>query len=111
MSDAICMDKSAGAPKLSWWERIKGVVMAIKRAVAAFFVPKPLPARAFYVAARVVAAMVGSLAAVVVWSTLVVGAHSGPLALLLAFGVLVAMLALAAQRITVEPGTPQSTLI
>ena len=60
MSDAIVVDRSA-APKPTWWERIKGVVMAIKRVVAAFFAPKPLPGRAFYVASRVVAATVSGL--------------------------------------------------
>jgi hypothetical protein len=110
MSDAIVVDKSA-APKPTWWERIKGVVMAIKRVVVAFFAPKPLPARSFYVAARVVAATAGSLAAVAVWSALSASAVCGPLALLVAFAIMVAMLVAAAKMITVEPGTPQSTLI
>ncbi len=111
MSDAIVVDKSAGAPKLSWWERIKGVVMAIKRAVVAFYAPKPLQGRAFYVAARVVAATAGSLAAVAVWSTLSASACFGPLALLLAFSLMVALLVIAAKMITVEPAAPQSTLV
>lgn len=111
MSDAIVVDKSAGAAKPKWWERINGVAMAVKRTIVAIFAPKPLQGRAFYVAARVVAATAGSLAAVVVWSTLVVGAQFGLLTLTLAFAIMLGLLVVAAKRITAEPATPQSSLI
>jgi hypothetical protein len=55
------------------------------------------------VAARIVAATVDSLAAVVVWSTLIVGASYGLGTVLLAFAAMIALLVMAIMRITVEP--------
>jgi hypothetical protein len=86
-----------------WWEWLKAKARAVKEAVIALFTPKPLGGRMFYVAARIVAATVGSLAAVVVWSTLIVGASYGLVTVLMAFAAMIALLVIAIIRITVEP--------
>jgi hypothetical protein len=86
-----------------WWEWLKAKARAFKEAVMAFFAYKPLGGRMFYVAARIVAATVGSLAAVVVWSTLIVGVSYGLATVLVAFAAMIALLVIAIVRITVEP--------
>jgi hypothetical protein len=57
----------------------------------------------FYVAARIVAATVGSLAALVVWSTLIVGASYGLGTILVVFAAMIALLIVMVMRITIEP--------
>jgi hypothetical protein len=98
VSDSVVMPKPT-----SWWEWLKAKARAVKQAVIELFVPKPLGGRMFYVAARIVAATVGRLAAVVVWSTLIVGASYGLATVLLAFATMIALLVIAIIRITVEP--------
>jgi len=88
----------------SWWQWLRAKVRALKEAVVAYFAPPPLPPRAFYVAARVVATTAGSLTAVAMWSVLSVSASVGPVTLLLVFAVMAMLLIAAAAIISREPG-------
>jgi len=98
------MPEPETAKAASWWQRLKAKVRALKEAVVAYFIPTPLPPRAFYVAARVVATTAGSLTAVVMWSVLSVSASVGPVTLLLVFAVMAMLLVAAAAIISREPG-------
>jgi len=101
---ALAVKEPAGAQETtSWREWLKAKAKALKEAIASFLAPKPLRGRMFYVAARIVAATVGSLAAVLVWSTLIVGASYGFGTVLVAFGFMIALLVVTVMRITIDP--------
>ena len=102
-SDTSVVNSAGAKAATSWWEWLKAKARSLKAAVMGFLTFKPLGDRMFYVAARLVAATVGSLTAVVVWSTLIVGASYGLGTVLVAFSAMIALLVVTVRRITIEP--------